>query len=427
MLQVIAELQIEEDDQHLYQLRVVDQMGGPQQLLPQLTQFQPADTPERLEAFIARLHAYPAYMAANVEILRDGLAVRPDRAAHRRRADDRPDRADARDPDRVGHRAVDGQGRDRGGPRARPRHRPRRRLPGRPRVPRGAQRRLPRRDPRGPGPVVGARRRGALPDGDPQLDDARPRPRGRSTRSASTSSSRSRRERREIARGAGLRRRHGGLPGGARRRPGEHARDEGRARRPRDRGHRAGHGGRAALLRRPAAGRAARSGRSRSTRRRTRRSPTTTRRRPDGSRPGIYYANGYDLPSRKYTQARHDDLPRGGPRPPLPDHPRDGEPAPQHVPAPRARGWSAAPTSRAGACTASGWPTRWACSATRRERFGMLDAQAWRAGAARRRHRAARPALAAPALDRLPAGRPACPRRTRSSRPTATSAGRARP
>src|SRR6185369_15198217 len=74
MLKVIAELQIEEDDQALHQLRVVDQMGGPQQLLPQLTQFQPADTPERLEAFLARLHAYPAYMDANVGILRDGIA-----------------------------------------------------------------------------------------------------------------------------------------------------------------------------------------------------------------------------------------------------------------------------------------------------------------------------------------------------------------
>ena len=121
MLQVIADLQIEEDDQHLYQLRVVDQMGGPQQLLPQLTQFQPADTPERLEAFVARLHAYPAFMAANAEILRDGLGQRPDRAAHRGRADDRPDRADARRPDRVGDRAVDGQGRDRRRPRTRPR------------------------------------------------------------------------------------------------------------------------------------------------------------------------------------------------------------------------------------------------------------------------------------------------------------------
>jgi uncharacterized protein (DUF885 family) len=74
MLKVIAELQIEEDDQRLHQLRVVDQMGGPQQLLPQLTQFQPADTPERLEAFVARLHAYPTFMAANTQLLRDGMA-----------------------------------------------------------------------------------------------------------------------------------------------------------------------------------------------------------------------------------------------------------------------------------------------------------------------------------------------------------------
>jgi uncharacterized protein (DUF885 family) len=74
MLAVIAELAIEEDDARLWQLRVVDQMSGPQQILPQLTQFQPVDTPERLEAFIARLHAYPAFMAANTDILREGLA-----------------------------------------------------------------------------------------------------------------------------------------------------------------------------------------------------------------------------------------------------------------------------------------------------------------------------------------------------------------
>ncbi|HEX5149306.1 MAG TPA: DUF885 family protein, partial [Candidatus Limnocylindrales bacterium] len=74
MLMVIAELQIEQDDRAMYQLGVVDQMTGPQQVLPQLTQFQPVDTPTRLEAFIARLHAYPAFMAANAEILRDGLA-----------------------------------------------------------------------------------------------------------------------------------------------------------------------------------------------------------------------------------------------------------------------------------------------------------------------------------------------------------------
>ena len=75
MLQVIGELAVEEDDQGLYQLRVVDQMSGPQQLLPQLTSFQPVDTPERLDAFIARLHAYPAFMAANGDILQQALGT----------------------------------------------------------------------------------------------------------------------------------------------------------------------------------------------------------------------------------------------------------------------------------------------------------------------------------------------------------------
>jgi uncharacterized protein (DUF885 family) len=73
MLIVVGELGIEEDEQGTHRLRVVDQIGGPQTLLPQLCQFQRADTPERLEKFIARLRAYPTYMAANVDILREGL------------------------------------------------------------------------------------------------------------------------------------------------------------------------------------------------------------------------------------------------------------------------------------------------------------------------------------------------------------------
>ncbi|HEX7345331.1 MAG TPA: DUF885 domain-containing protein, partial [Candidatus Limnocylindrales bacterium] len=75
MLEVIGDLGVEEHDQGLHQLRVVDQMGGPQQLLPQLTAFQPVDTPERLETFIARLYAYPAFMAANADILREALGT----------------------------------------------------------------------------------------------------------------------------------------------------------------------------------------------------------------------------------------------------------------------------------------------------------------------------------------------------------------
>jgi uncharacterized protein (DUF885 family) len=74
MLRVIAALEIEQDDQSMHELQVVDQLNGPQQTLPQLTQFQPVDAPEGLEAFIARLHAYPAFMAANTQNLRDGLA-----------------------------------------------------------------------------------------------------------------------------------------------------------------------------------------------------------------------------------------------------------------------------------------------------------------------------------------------------------------
>jgi len=75
MLIVIADQGIEEDDQGVHRLRVVDQIGGPQTILPQVCQFQPADTPERLEKFLARLQAYGGYMAANADILREGLAT----------------------------------------------------------------------------------------------------------------------------------------------------------------------------------------------------------------------------------------------------------------------------------------------------------------------------------------------------------------
>jgi len=73
MLIVIADQGIEDDDQGTHRLRVVDQIGGPQTLLPQICQFQPADTPERFDMFIARLESYRDYMAANTEILREGL------------------------------------------------------------------------------------------------------------------------------------------------------------------------------------------------------------------------------------------------------------------------------------------------------------------------------------------------------------------
>jgi uncharacterized protein (DUF885 family) len=73
MIRVVCELGIVQEDQRTDLLRVVDQMAGPQTLLPQVAMFQPADTPERLERFEARLRAYEAYMAANRALLMDGM------------------------------------------------------------------------------------------------------------------------------------------------------------------------------------------------------------------------------------------------------------------------------------------------------------------------------------------------------------------
>ena len=74
VMRVIGDIAIVQDDQRIDTLQVVDQMSGPQTMLPQLCQFQAADTPERLEAFLARLHAYPKFMADNRELLREALA-----------------------------------------------------------------------------------------------------------------------------------------------------------------------------------------------------------------------------------------------------------------------------------------------------------------------------------------------------------------
>lgn len=73
MLAVVGELFVEAEDLRLDTLQVVDQMSGPQTFLPQLASIQATDTPERLAAFEARLRAYPAYMAAHVELVGEAL------------------------------------------------------------------------------------------------------------------------------------------------------------------------------------------------------------------------------------------------------------------------------------------------------------------------------------------------------------------
>ena len=74
ILRVICDVDLEQQDQRVDRLKVVDQMEGPQTILPTLAAFQKTDTPEKLDLFMARLAEYPAFMAANAEVVREGLA-----------------------------------------------------------------------------------------------------------------------------------------------------------------------------------------------------------------------------------------------------------------------------------------------------------------------------------------------------------------
>ncbi len=59
----------------LWEMEAIDQYGGPQALVGDLARLQRADTPERLERLLARLAAYPAWMAAHRANVADGLAA----------------------------------------------------------------------------------------------------------------------------------------------------------------------------------------------------------------------------------------------------------------------------------------------------------------------------------------------------------------
>ena len=415
---------IEEDDQGTHRLRVVDQIGGPQTLLPQLCQFQRADTPERLEKFLARLRAYRRYMAANTDILREGLETgltAPRIVAERTRP---AAGAAAGDPDRGGDRPVDGPGRLRGGPRAGPRSRPGRGLPGRCRVPRGASGRLPRGDP-GTSPASGRR-----PSGDSLY---------RTQIRAWTTLDLDPRDVHQI----GMEELEATKPAGARSPeragfgddtkayraslatdPGEHPEVEGRADRPRPRGHRPGDGDRAALLRDAAAGRLrGQGGRGvqgegrpvrlllpavdRRLARRASTTPTATTCRAASTR---------SSPRRPTTRRSRATTSRSPSRWRTRTSTRS---------AASARGWSAAPTSRAGACTARSSPTRWASSATTPSGSGCSTRSP--GGPPGSSSTPASTRCAGPASSRSTScSRPACRRPTRSSRPIATSPGRAR-
>ena len=162
LLRLAAATEIADDETRMDLVGAVQQQGH-QSLLPELVQFQKADTPERLERLLARLAAYPAVADAVIGLLDEGTGGRPHGCSRRRRADrwsarTAPGRAGCgfADRDPPGGRAGGRSGPDpRGSGAACPAGR--RALPG------GAAR-LPAVHPRGARPVFHPGRGGALRD-----------------------------------------------------------------------------------------------------------------------------------------------------------------------------------------------------------------------------------------------------------------------
>ena len=74
MLGIVADLAIEGDDLAFRELSTLSHIDGAQTVLAQLAVFQAADTPERLGSWIARLRGYGPFLDANIAILREGMA-----------------------------------------------------------------------------------------------------------------------------------------------------------------------------------------------------------------------------------------------------------------------------------------------------------------------------------------------------------------
>jgi uncharacterized protein (DUF885 family) len=73
MLETVARVGLAQLDQHMHELVAVDQMAGPQLLPGELASFQRIDTAERVDRFVARLEAYPRYISAWADAVRDGV------------------------------------------------------------------------------------------------------------------------------------------------------------------------------------------------------------------------------------------------------------------------------------------------------------------------------------------------------------------
>ena len=73
LLMLVSENQLAALEQKQYQL-ALDHMSGPQVWPAEMAQYQPADTPERLEKLLARYATYPELIEQNIGTLEEGVA-----------------------------------------------------------------------------------------------------------------------------------------------------------------------------------------------------------------------------------------------------------------------------------------------------------------------------------------------------------------
>jgi uncharacterized protein (DUF885 family) len=75
MLRIVCELGNEAEALRMDLVGLVDQIDGPQSMLPREIQFQPADTPERREKLLARLAAFGPFIDAHLDLLEEARAT----------------------------------------------------------------------------------------------------------------------------------------------------------------------------------------------------------------------------------------------------------------------------------------------------------------------------------------------------------------
>jgi uncharacterized protein (DUF885 family) len=75
LMRVVVERMREAHRLRLWEMDAIDQYGGPQALIGELARLQRADTPERFDKLLARIAAYPAWLAAHRSNIADGVAA----------------------------------------------------------------------------------------------------------------------------------------------------------------------------------------------------------------------------------------------------------------------------------------------------------------------------------------------------------------